>query len=268
MEPLIELAREAGRLILDHYGRDVRTTIKADDSPVTAADLAAHELLMRKLPKLIPSTVVSEESEGAPADVMAVIAKSASCWVVDPLDGTRDFLGKTGDFTVNVAFMESGRPVLGCVYSPVRRICYTAVAGHGAFRTGPRGEPSLIRSRAVDPQCGVCLVSRFHAAGEVDRLRRAWPGVALLPVGSALKYGIIAEGSADLAVRFTPTSPWDTAAAQIVLEESGGALVTFDGAPLTYDRATLPNPPFVAVGDRGFDVGALIERLGPLPARP
>ncbi len=267
LAPVASAARAAGAAIMDWYRRgNVPARAKADASPVTPADLASHDALARALPLIRPGVqVLSEETAGDAAATVAALATLPTCWLVDPLDGTRDFLARTGEFAVNIALLEAGVPILGCIYSPVRGVAWIGARGVGAFRQDQSGGPLVpVRGRAADPKALVCLVSRMHRSGEDARLARL-PGVSVRPVGSALKYALIAAGEADVSWRETPTSLWDTAAAQCLLEVAGGALLRLDGQPLSYTSGTLINPPFIALGDRTFDWRRLIATEVPKP---
>ena len=261
---LAAAARLAGSEILSWYARsDVHVQRKADHSPVTGADLAANAALAAALPRLLPDVpIVSEETSADEAAAVRALATAPRAWLVDPLDGTSDFLARSGEFTVNVALLDAGRPVVGCVLAPVTGRCYLGAHGLGAFRQDQEGGPLVpTRTRPCDRAHPVCLVSRQHQAGEGVRLAARAPEVIVRPAGSALKYALIADGQADLSLRTTPTSLWDTAAAQCVLEAAGGALVTFAGPPLAYRTGTLRNPPFLAYGDPTVDWRAFLARF-------
>lgn len=260
LNELVRIVREAGARILEVYAQgQIASTSKADASPVTAADLAAHRTIAAGLQRLLPGVPVLSE-EDLPKDAADIVRQASRCWLVDPLDGTRDFLARTGEFTVNVALMESGKPKVGVVLAPVSGRLFLASNGNGAIRLdGDRR--STIRTRAMDPKRFIALVSGMHGRGEGEKIKRLYGEATVRPMGSSLKYVTIAEGQADLAFRYSPTSLWDTAAAQCVLEEAGGALVDFQGRPLAYTHGELINPPFVAVGDRSVDVPALVAAL-------
>lgn len=243
------VARRAGERIMAVYGQaQVDRVLKPDRSPVTAADLAAQTEIAQGLEALSPG-VPQVSEEALPLDPAAVVRDAPHCWLVDPLDGTRDFLARTGEFTVNIALMCKGRPVLGCVFAPASDAMYVAARGQGAFRQARDGTMCKIATRRP-PSALMALLSGQHRFGEDERLRRALPGVQTQHVGSSLKYVVIAAGGADFSMRLTPTSLWDTAAAQCVLEQAGGAMLDFDGRTLVYTRGVVENPPFVAVGMR------------------
>ena len=262
VQELARLGRLAGAAILAWYGRtDVREQTKADNSPVTAADLAAHAILADGLVDLLSGVPVVSEEGGPVDELLARVRAARRFWLVDPLDGTRDFLAHSGEFAVSVALVEDGRPSVGLVHAPASGDSFVAVLGHGAYRLDEMGVVTQVHSRRLAAAAWLCLVSRQHQAGEADRVRRTWPLCAIQPLGSALKYARIAEGAADLTLRFTPTSLWDTAAADCLLTEAGGILAGFDGAPLSYAGESLTNPPFFAAGDKSVDWPGRIAAL-------
>lgn len=245
-QALAALAEEAGRAILAVYESEVAVTCKEDDSPLTQADLAAHRLILERLPEIAPGIpVLSEES--APAEAAERLAWDR-LFLVDPLDGTREFLKRNGEFTVNIALIEDGRPILGVIHAPALAHTLVGEPGRGAFRR----QGSAWRAIAARPAPGKPVVagSRSHRDPLENRLlARIGPHEAL-PLGSSLKLCRIAEGMVDLYLRQGPTSEWDTAAGQAIVEAAGGAVVDLQGRPLRYNqRDSLRNPPFLACGD-------------------
>jgi len=245
---VLEAVAAAGTAILEVYAAPHDVEYKADDSPITRADRAAHEILARRLAALAPATpMLSEESEANHArDVRGAWREF---WLVDPLDGTKEFIGRNGEFTVNVALIRDHRPVLGVVAAPALGLTYYAAEGVGAFRRKDGGNAEPIHARpAADPL--VVVGSRSHRGDSLDGLLARLGHHELRPTGSALKFCLVAEGAADFYPRLGLTSEWDTAAAQAVLEIAGGAVTTLDGTPLRYnERDTLLNPHFIAYGD-------------------
>lgn len=249
---LCRLASRAGQAAMQWYKRDdIAVTAKQDLSPVTAADLAAHKVLMDGLPHLLPGVpVVSEEGVADSKQKITTVMTEDTYWLIDPLDGTRDFLAQTDDFTVNIALMVQGVPKIGCVVAPARSQAYVAEIGHGAFQVSKDSQDlQKIMVRQADPSQLIFLVSRSHLHGEDGIIQGSYQNALIRRVGSALKYALIAAGHADISIRNSPTSLWDTAAAQCVLEAAGGMMLRFDGSPLTYRTGRLINPPFIAVGD-------------------
>ncbi|HYL00837.1 MAG TPA: 3'(2'),5'-bisphosphate nucleotidase CysQ [Steroidobacteraceae bacterium] len=247
------IARAAGREILEVYAQgESPPTLKDDDSPLTAADLRSHRLIVDALAALTPGVpVLSEEAARPP---WAERCRWPRHWLVDPLDGTREFLARNGEFTVNIALIEAHVPVLGVVHVPVSDTTYRGVAGEGAWRqvAGAPLQALQVAARAADP---VRVVgSRSHRGDSLAGFLARLGAHELKAVGSSLKFCLIAEGAADVYPRLGPTSEWDTAAAHAVLAAAGGVVVGLDGRPLRYnEREGLLNPFFVAYGDRRRD---------------
>jgi 3'(2'), 5'-bisphosphate nucleotidase len=252
---IAELAAAAGEAVMSVYGQaDFGTEYKEDASPLTLADLASHRLICGRLSELTPELpVLSEESSATP---YAARRGWTSFWLVDPLDGTKEFVKRNGEFTVNIALIQGGRPVLGVVHAPVLETTYAAAEGLGA-RKEQGNSAAAIHSRAA--QAGVLKVvaSRSHAGAEtgafLNRLEQAGLEPEVLSIGSSLKLCLVAEGAAHLYPRFGPTMEWDTAAAQCVVEQAGGRVTTLGGEPLGYNKADLLNPYFVVSGERAPD---------------
>ena len=253
---VLDAVAEAGRAIMEVYASGHDVEYKSDESPITRADRAAHEILAARLARIAPAIpVLSEEAEASHA--LAVRGAWPQLWLVDPLDGTKEFISRNGEFTVNVALVRDHRPVLGVVAAPALGLTYYAVEGGGAFRRrdGAAAEPIRVRP-AADPL--VVVGSRSHRGDSLDAVLARLGSCEMRPMGSALKFCLVAEGSADFYPRLGLTSEWDTAAAQAVLELAGGAVTTLDGAPLRYNqRETLLNPHFIAFGDTGRAWAAL-----------
>jgi len=242
----------ASTAILEVYASAHGVEYKADDSPITRADRAAHDILSARLKLLAPSIPVLSEESDAVHD-HAVRRDWRELWLVDPLDGTKEFIGRNGEFTVNVALVRDGEPVLGVVAAPALGLTYYAARGHGAWCRHDGEAPHAIHVRpAADPL--VVVGSRSHRGDSLDAVLARIGPHQLRPMGSALKICLVAEGTADFYPRLGPTSEWDTAAAQAVLEVAGGALTTLEGEPLRYNRRdTLLNPHFIAYGDASRD---------------
>jgi len=245
--PVARIARAAAGAILAVYHSDFAVEEKGDHSPLTAADLAAHRLIVAALAELTPGwPVLSEES----SDIdWATRSRWSRYWLVDPLDGTREFVKRNGEFTVNIALIDEHRPVLGVVQAPVGGELACAWQNGGAWSIGADGSRRALHAR---PRREPLIIagSRSHGSErEATLLARLGP-VVRQPLGSSLKFVRIAEAGADLYLRLGPTSEWDTAAGQCVLEQAGGAVMDLDGRPLRYNtKASLINPEFVAVGD-------------------
>lgn len=245
---LIRLAEAAGRDILNFYHEDSVVHEKGDASPLTLADLASHQRILQGLKSLTPHTpILSEES--APIDCAERLLWS-NYWLVDPLDGTKEFLKRNGEFTVNIALIEDHAPVFGIVHVPAQGLTYVGQGEKGAFRLGPdkAREPLQVAGTASDPIR--VLGSRSHPSAELEAyLSQQGPSI-IEPAGSSLKFCRIAEGSADLYPRFGLTSEWDTGAGQAVLEAAGGRVIDLQGNRLRYNlKSSLLNPYFLAFGD-------------------
>lgn len=246
-EGLIEIAHAAGDAILAVYESDFAVSHKDDDSPLTAADLAAHRCIVEGLARLTPDIpVLSEESvEVDPAERRAW----RRLWVVDPLDGTREFVKRNGEFTVNIALVEDGAAMYGVVQAPVTRVVWHGGAGSGAFRREAGDEVRIQPRRPAQAPFKVAA-SRSHRDGRSEAFIARMGEVSQLNLGSSLKFCAIADGRLDVYPRFGPTSEWDTAAGQCVLEGAGGAVLDPQGRPFRYNqRDTLLNGDFIALGD-------------------
>lgn len=259
LDGVIDIADAAGREIMRIYQTPFDVNLKQDRSPITEADLSAQRIIGEGLRSLTPGIAMLGE-ESAPAQFEQRRAWKR-LWLVDPLDGTREFVKRNGEFTVNIALVEDNDPVLGVVHAPARNVLYGAARGCGAFRRDPDGSRHPIHASpdAHDPLR--ILGSRSHGDAVLDRqLERLGPQERI-SVGSALKFGLLAEGNGDLYVRRGPTSEWDTAAGQAVVLEAGGCVVDMTGAPLRYNmRDTLINPSFLAYADRSRDWARLLSQ--------
>jgi 3'(2'), 5'-bisphosphate nucleotidase len=251
------LAREAGRAILEVYASSFSVQEKEDRSPLTEADLRSEKLILAGLKRIAPEIpVLSEESGQVP---FATRRNWSRLWVVDPLDGTREFVQRNGEFTVNIALVDDHRPVLGIVHAPVLERVYYACEGIGAFRSDAQaaGQPIRVARRGAGPLRVVG--SRSHRGNSLDAfLARVGPH-EFVEVGSSMKLCLVAEGNADVYPRMGPTCEWDTAAGQCVLEQAGGQVLTLDGQPLAYNRADTLNPNFVGFADADTDWLALLR---------
>lgn len=245
---LVALSREAGREILAVYDSNFEVQHKADDSPLTQADLRAHVAIVAGLRRLTPEIpILSEEA----SDIdLGVRSAWHSHWLVDPLDGTREFVSRNGEFTVNIALIENHLPVLGVVHVPVSDVTFSGAAGHGAFRQEAQRAAVAIHAQKPHAQPLRVVSSRSHAAAGTNRYAEVLGPYTLVKIGSSLKFCILAEGRADLYPRFGPTSEWDTAAGQAVLEAAGGFVTDICGQRLRYNaREGLLNPHFIAYAD-------------------
>lgn len=252
----VRIAERAGRAISEAGPGMVRA--KADGSPLTEADQAAHRVIAGELARLTPHIpLLSEES---PAEVFDRRRAWKKFWLADPLDGTLEFLAGRDEFTVNIALIENNAPALGVVHAPRPGQTYFARNGGGgrrAFVCGenqkPRALPALGAGKKDSPAVTVLLSRSHHSRAARDfvrRLKATFTEVREVALGSSLKFCRIAEGAAQVYPRFGPTSEWDTAAAQCILESAGGSVTTLTGAPLRYNKDSLQNPHFIAAADR------------------
>ena len=247
-EGIIAIARDAATRIMAVYDGEFDVEHKSDLSPLTAADLAAHHCILAGLERLTPDIpVLSEESAD---DVPTTLRRQWSrLWVVDPLDGTREFVKRNGEFTVNIALVDDGVAQLAVVQAPATGALWHALRGHGAWRRdGDHDVPLHTRIPAASPLR--VAASRSHADPRTAALMQRVGPLEAMPLGSSLKFCRIAEAGMDVYPRFGPTSEWDTAAGQCVLEAAGGAVIDPSGRPLRYNqRDTILNGDFLALGD-------------------
>ena len=257
----IDVARKAGLAILEQYDlerRDLEPGAaamvfekKADNSPLTLADRAAHASIVAAFSEATPEVpVLSEESSAVEIEARRTWQ---TLWVVDPLDGTKEFIKRSGQFTVNIALVEGERPLLGVVHVPTSGVTYFASRDGGAFRQDGDDAPVAISTRSANLEQLVIVASRDHAGPEVDAFLKRLKGAQTTSMGSSLKFCLVAEGKADFYPRTVPTMEWDTAAAQCIVEVAGGAVTDFTGAPLIYNREDLRNPSIVSYGDPSID---------------
>lgn len=245
------IARAAGEAIMEVYRGHIEVQQKDDNSPLTVADLAAHHVIQSNLTKLTPELpIISEESASLDFSVRSQWRKY---WLVDPLDGTREFIKRNDEFTVNIALIEEGRPVMGVVYAPAMGLLYCGGVGLGAIRQKGTAAPAAIHARPLNSQDVVVAGSRSHSNARMEAfLHKVGEHLSppkLVSLGSSLKICLVAEGGADVYPRLGLTSEWDTAAAQAVLEQAGGSLVDANGNPLRYNtKESLLNPDFFARG--------------------
>jgi 3'(2'), 5'-bisphosphate nucleotidase len=241
---IVEIAGLAGEAVMEVYSReDFGTTYKDDRSPLTLADTASHEVILAALRGITPELpILSEESK----TVAYEERKSwRSYWLIDPLDGTKEFIKRNGEFTVNIALIKAGVPVLGVVHAPAMGLTYYAAMGEGAFRKEDGREPGKVKvSRPANGMTKV-VGSRSHGGEALEQFLSALGPHELVSMGSSLKFCLVAEGSAHLYPRLGPTMEWDTAAAQCVVEEAGGVVTDMDGNRLMYNKESLLNSYFV-----------------------
>lgn len=246
---VIDLVRKAGAAVMDVYAGAIETQAKADLSPLTEADLKSHRILLDGLAKILPGVPILSE-EGVDLDY-ATRRKWKLFWLVDPLDGTKEFIKRNGEFTINVALVDGQSPILGVVMVPAQAKIYSAARGAGATVIEGGQPPRPIHTANPAPGETLKLVSsRSHSSLEfldyVEKMKSEHPQVDVRPVGSALKFCLVAEGIAHLYPRLGTTMEWDVAAAHVVVKEAGKNIYRFDdGEELTYNKANLQNPWFI-----------------------
>jgi 3'(2'), 5'-bisphosphate nucleotidase len=260
IEAVIEISHQASRRILDIYGGKFSIVQKHDYSPVTEADLASHDVIREGLARLTPDIpVLSEEDSRIP---FAVRSRWRQYWLVDPLDGTREFIKRNDEFTVNIAFVSDHQSRMGVICVPVSGVCYYAAHGHGAFKQEKGEQARAINTRRWGGRHITVAGSRSHVTRRFEAFLAGFHDHEIISKGSSLKSCLVAEGRADVYARFGPTSEWDTAAAQCIVEEAGGRIVDLNMRPLEYNhKESLLNPEFLVVGDGSHDWAAYLPDL-------
>ncbi|MDA9819173.1 3'(2'),5'-bisphosphate nucleotidase CysQ [Methylophilaceae bacterium] len=244
MKKIITIAKQAGEEIMQIYQKDFSVEYKKDQSPLTEADLASHHLICGELNKLYPDIpILSEES----ADTFTMPDENSSFWCVDPLDGTKEFINKNDEFTVNIALIQNQQPILGVIGVPAKNMLCAAVKGEGAFKQQEDNQLQKIRVKPQDPDHLTFAVSRSHLDNQTKAMVDEYQA-QMLQAGSALKLAYVAEGRVDVYPRFGPTMLWDVAAGQCIIEEAGGQVVWADHHhPMTYNINQMKNDSFVAM---------------------
>ncbi|HEY4706191.1 MAG TPA: 3'(2'),5'-bisphosphate nucleotidase CysQ [Thermodesulfobacteriota bacterium] len=238
------LARMAGKRIMEVYSRPFTVEYKDDSSPLTEADKASHAVIEAGLRQIAPDLpVISEEGEEVPFSIRKGFR---SFWLVDPLDGTKEFIKRNGEFTVNIALIEDTVPVLGVIYAPAKGLMYFARRGKGAYREDAGGS-RRIQAAHLRPGASIkAVVSRSHPSPAIEEYLGAFTVESRVEAGSSLKFCLVAEGTADIYPRFGETWEWDTAAGHAIAAEAGALVTLPDLAPLTYNKEGLKNPGFIA----------------------
>ncbi len=246
LDSVIEIAYEAGEKILEIYNSPTQVSYKDDNSPLTEADIVSHNLIVSKLEKLTPDIpIISEEGEEREID-------SAHFWLVDPLDGTKEFIDRNGEFTINIALVENKLAKLGVIFAPALGQLYAGIAGSHAFKIDGGAEKTPIQ---VQPNVNEVIVVGSRRHGDVDQMNKILAQVncnTIHPTGSSLKFCKIAEGTAHLYPRFGRTMEWDTAAGQAILMAAGGCVTTLTGETLSYGKKGFENPHFMALPSFDF----------------
>ena len=257
IDPVSALASAAGNRIMQVYATDFDVQSKTDDSPLTQADLASHRTIVEGLASLTPDIPIISEEDGLPD--FAERGRWPTYWLIDPLDGTKEFVNRNGEFTVNIALIDNHRPVFGIVRVPVQEKTYIGCDGFGAERRDDGAGTAKIRVAESSASPPRVVGSRSHRGASLDAFLDNLGDFDLVPMGSSLKFCIVAEGGADVYPRLGPTSEWDTAAAQAVVEHAGGSVLRVDGTSLSYnEKEDILNPWFVVVGAADRDWLALL----------
>ncbi|MFZ0220035.1 MAG: 3'(2'),5'-bisphosphate nucleotidase CysQ [Candidatus Aquirickettsiella sp.] len=253
LNDVVFLAKKAGSEVLNLYQGDFTVEYKTDKSPITVADLASHDCICQGLRQLTPDLpIISEESKPISFQKRQFWEKY---WLIDPLDGTKEFLEKNGEFTINIALIEQHKPCMGVIFVPSMNICYFAEKGLGAYKQIGQAQPTVMHGRTLggQKQAITAVISRRHGKEELKRFLAQFPSLNLLYCGSSLKFCWVAEGLADIYPRFSPTFEWDTAAGQCILSESGGLVVDNTGQELQYNMScSLQKADFLAIGDKTY----------------
>lgn len=244
IQDIIETAKKAGEEILSYYSDEIKVFEKEDESPLTKADLAAHHVILDALEKIDPKTPVISEESGVPA--FEERKNWNRFWIVDPLDGTKEFIKKNDEFTVNIALIEDGEPVLGVLYIPAKKQLFYGQQGEGSFRINKGGDPEQIFSFPADKSKPLNVAaSRSHQSQSLkDDLKQQGIEIeALIPAGSSLKFCLVAQGIADIYPRMGPTMEWDVAAGDCIYRNS--AKKGQHNSPLRYNKPDLKNEGFI-----------------------
>jgi len=249
---IVDIAKQAGDTIMTVYDSDdFNIELKNDDSPLTRADIAANDVIVAALTKLTPDIpILSEESANAPYDTRKHWKKF---WLVDPLDGTKEFIKRNGEFTVNIAFIENGSPVLGVVYAPVLKHTYFGAEDLGAFKQESNNLTEEIKVADHRDKKLKVVASRSHAGPDLQSFLDGLGDYDVISMGSSLKLCLVAEGAAHLYPRLGPTMEWDTAAAHAIVNAAGGKVVNLDKEALQYNKEDLLNPYFIVEGKPPFE---------------
>jgi 3'(2'), 5'-bisphosphate nucleotidase len=249
---IVSLAHQAGDAVMKVYSQaEVVTTYKDFDSPLTCADTDSHNVIVEDLRAFTPTVpVLSEESKAVPYDARR---EWRTFWLIDPLDGTKEFIQRNGEFTVNIALVKNSRPILGVVHAPAMDVTYFAAQGVGAFKQVARTRTHPIAVGDRPSERLKVVVSRSHPNTALEALLDRIGPHECIGMGSSLKICLVAEGAADLYPRLGPTMEWDTAAAHCIIETAGGRITDISGRALEYNKSDMHNPDFVVSGARSFE---------------
>ncbi len=258
---VINIAEQAAGKILEIYKTDFSIENKADSSPLTAADMASHRTITAGLSYLTPEIpVLSEESAIVPFEIRQSWDRY---WLIDPLDGTREFVKRNGEFTVNIALIENHQAVLGVVYVPATGLCYFSRRGQGAYKQDAGRAATRIKTKITSADTFVVAGSRSHGSEQQQNFIAALGNhTEVIAIGSSLKLCLVAEGKVDIYPRFGPTSEWDTAAAHAIVTEAGGIVTDTELQPLEYNRKeSILNPHFLVIADANFEWDVYLKQV-------
>jgi 3'(2'), 5'-bisphosphate nucleotidase len=263
LDSVIDIAHDAGELILQVYRGEFNVEIKGDGTPLTIADQRSHNLICNRLLELTPEIpVLSEES-----DFITYEDRSQwrTYWLVDPLDGTKEFVKKSGEFTVNIALMHENQPVLGVVHTPVKEWTHWGVHARGAWKQVANGKKEPVVTKNYSGGEAIIVASKSHGQDKLEQflsnLEKTEGSYNVTNMGSALKICLVAEGIGDIYPRLGLTSEWDTASADIIIREAGGKIIQPNGKPVVYNKPNILNPFFLAVGAGDYDWLPLLDGI-------
>ncbi|MFK5914404.1 MAG: 3'(2'),5'-bisphosphate nucleotidase CysQ [Woeseiaceae bacterium] len=259
LDPVIQIAYQAGKVIMEVYDSGFSVEEKSDHTPITEADLAASHLIESSLKELTPHLpILTEETKPV---AFSERSQWPRYWLIDPLDGTREFIKRNGEFTVNISLVDGDESVMGVIYAPVIGVLYYAAKGQGAYKQSSTNSPIAIRVNETCSGKTVVACGRSHPTKEITRFLENLGEHEIMRVGSALKSCLVAEGKADLYARLGPTSEWDTAAAQCIVEEAGGKITDTSMQRLRYNtKDDLLNPSFFVAGDISINWSDFLPR--------
>ena len=245
IEQLIEISKEAGKAILEVYNTNFDYQIKEDLSPLTKADTLSHNIICQRLKMLTPDIpILSEENSDIPFNIKSLWKQY---WLVDPLDGTKEFIKRNGEFTVNIALISKNQPIFGIIYIPVNNRLFWGSKIHGAYEI--KNGMNQIKIHASTKNTKKVAASRSHNNQEMNNFLEKLDAYTIVNIGSSLKFCLVANGEIDIYPRLGPTSEWDTAAGEAILKSAGGSVIDLELRNIVYNKENLLNPSFIAAND-------------------